>query len=80
MVYRVRKQLIEEGFAAGLTRKPHTRPSVPRIFDGEKEARLIARPSCPPKGYARWTLRLLEKKSSSSKSSRRRATARSVVS
>jgi hypothetical protein len=36
---------------------------VPRIFDGEKEARLIAL-SCPapPKGYARWTLRLLEKK------------------
>ena len=60
MVYRVRKQLIEEGFAAVLTRKPHTRPSVPRIFDGEKEARLIALScSAPPKGYARWTLRLL---------------------
>lgn len=63
MVYRVRKQLVEEGFAAVLTRKPHTRPSVPRIFDGEKEARLIALScSAPPKGYARWTLRLLEKK------------------
>ncbi|RNJ51768.1 IS630 family transposase [Methylocystis hirsuta] len=63
MVYRVRKQLVEEGFAAVLTRKPHTRPSVPRIFDGEKEARLIALScSTPPKGYARWTLRLLEKK------------------
>jgi hypothetical protein len=63
MVYRVRKQLVEEGFAAVLTRKPHARPSVPRIFDGEKEARLIALScSAPPKGYARWTLRLLEKK------------------
>ncbi|PPD23265.1 MAG: IS630 family transposase, partial [Methylocystis sp.] len=62
MVYRVRKQLVEEGFAAVLTRKPHTRPSVSRIFDGEKEARLIALScSTPPKGYARWTLRLLEK-------------------
>ena len=62
MVYRVRKQLTEEGFAAVLTRKPHTRPSVPRIFDGEKEVRLIALScSAPPKGYARWTLRLLEK-------------------
>jgi hypothetical protein len=37
MVYRVRKQLIEEGFAAVLTRKPHTRPSVPRIFDARRK-------------------------------------------
>jgi hypothetical protein len=42
MVCRVRKQLVEEGFDAVLTLKPHTRPSVPRIFDGEKEAKLIA--------------------------------------
>jgi len=63
MVCRVRKQLVEEGFDAVLTRKPHARPSVPRIFDGEKEAKLIALTcSAPPKGYARWTLRLLEKK------------------
>lgn len=63
MVCRVRKQLVEQGLDAVLTRKPHTRPSVPRIFDGEKEARLIALScSSPPKGYARWTLRLLEKK------------------
>ena len=47
MVYRVRKQLVEEGFAA-----------VPRIFDGEKEAKLIALAcSKPPEGRARWTLR-----------------------
>jgi hypothetical protein len=46
-----------------LTRKPHARPSAPRIFDGEKEAKLIALTySAPPKGYARWTLRLLERK------------------
>jgi len=63
MVCRVRKQLVEEGFDAVLRRKPHARPSVPRIFDGEKEAKLIALTcSAPPKGYARWTLRLLEKK------------------
>jgi hypothetical protein len=37
--------------------------SVPRIFDGEKEAKLIALAcSEPPKGRARWTLRLLENK------------------
>ncbi|WP_156967661.1 helix-turn-helix domain-containing protein [Methylosinus sp. PW1] len=63
MIFRVRKQLVEEGFDAVLTRKQHSRSSVPRIFDGEKEAKLIA-PSCsaPPEGYARWTLRLLDRK------------------
>jgi hypothetical protein len=36
---------------------------VARIFDGEKEAKLIALAcSKPPKGRARWTLRLLETK------------------
>src|ERR1700704_6135267 len=63
MVYRVRKQLVEEGFAAVLSRKQRASPAVPRIFDGEKEARLIALAcSKPPKGRARWTLRLLENK------------------
>ena len=42
MVYRVRKQLVEEGAEAVLSRKPRATPSVPRIFDGEKEAKLIA--------------------------------------
>jgi transposase len=63
MVYRVRKQLVEEGLEAVLSRKPRATPSVPRIFDGEKEAKLIALAcSKPPKGRARWTLRLLEYK------------------
>jgi hypothetical protein len=63
MVYRVRKQLVEEGFEAVLRRKPRATPAVPPIFDGEKEARLIALAcSRPPKGRARWTLRLLETK------------------
>jgi hypothetical protein len=61
MVCRVRKQLVEEGFEAVLSRKPRTTPPVPAIFDGEKEAKLIALAcSKPPKGRARWTLRLLE--------------------
>jgi hypothetical protein len=42
MVYRVRKQLVEEGFEAVLSRRPRAAPAVPRIFDGEKEAELIA--------------------------------------
>ena len=63
MVYRVRKQLVEEGFEAVLSRKPRATPAVPLIFDGEKEAKLIALAcSKPPKGRARWTLRLLENK------------------
>jgi transposase len=60
MVYRVRKQLVEEGLEPVLSRKPR---AVPRIFDGEKEAKLIVLAcSKPPKGRARWTLRLLENK------------------
>jgi len=63
MVYRVRKQLVEEGLEAVLSRKQRATPAVARIFDGEKEARLIALAcSKPPKGRARWTLRLLENK------------------
>ena len=63
MVYRVRRQLVEEGLEAVLSRKAPARPSVPRIFDGEKEARLIALAcSKPPEGHARWSLRLLESK------------------
>ena len=63
LVYRVRKQLVEEGFEAVLSRKQRATPAVARIFDGEKEAKLIALAcSRPPKGRARWTLRLLENK------------------
>jgi hypothetical protein len=63
MLYRVRKQLVEEGFEAVLSRKQRATPAVAPIFDGEKEAKLIALAcSKPPKGRARWTLRLLENK------------------
>jgi Homeodomain-like domain len=63
MVYRVRKQLVEEGFDAVLSRKQRAMPAVARIFDGRREAKLIALAcSKPPKGRARWTLRLLEAK------------------
>ena len=63
MIYRVRKQLVEEGFEAVLSRKRRMTPPVAAIFDGEKEAKLIALAcSKPPKERARWTLRLLESK------------------
>ena len=54
---------MEEGFEAVLSRKQRATPAVPPIFDGEKEAKLIALAcSKPPKGRRRWTLRLLESK------------------
>jgi Homeodomain-like domain len=62
LVFRVRRQLVE-GFEAVLSRKQRATPAVPPIFDGEKEAKLIALAcSKPPKGRARWSLRLLEEK------------------
>lgn len=62
-VYRTRQQLVEEGFEAVLSRKKPAKPSVTPIFDGEKEAKLIALAcSEPPNGRARWSLRLLENK------------------
>jgi predicted transcriptional regulator len=63
VIYKVRKQLVEEGLDAVFTRKKRERPPVEKIFDGAKEAKLIALAcSKPPDGYARWSLRLLEDK------------------
>ena len=63
MAYRVRQQLVEEGFEAVLSRKQRARPAVPQIFDGAKEARLIQLAcSQAPAGQARWTLNLLANK------------------
>ena len=61
-VSRTRRQLVEEGLEAALSRKTQSRPHA-RIFDGEAEAKLIALAcSQPPEGHARWSLRLLEKR------------------
>ena len=56
----VRQRFVEEGLDAALERKKQLRPSVQKMFDGEKEAKLIA-VACGPKppGRARWTLELL---------------------
>lgn len=60
MVERVRAKLVEEGLDAVLTRKKRETPPIPPIFDGEKQAQLIALAcSEPPAGFARWTIRLL---------------------
>ena len=61
MVARVRQQFVEESLEAVLSRKERAAPAITPIFDGEKEARLVALAcSTPPEGRARWTLRLLE--------------------
>ena len=58
-----RRQLVEEGFEAVLSRKYNPLSARPRIFDGASEAKLIALACGPaPAGYARWTLNLLEEK------------------
>ena len=56
----LRQRLVEEGLDAALDRKKRERPSVEPMFDGEKEAQLIA-VACgkKPQGRARWTLELL---------------------
>ena len=60
-VARTRQVLVEEGLEAALIRKHSPRSARPRIFDGAAEAKLIALAcSPPPKGRARWTLKLLE--------------------
>jgi hypothetical protein len=58
-VERVRKQFVEEGLEAALTRRKPSRV-YRRKLDGDGEAHLIAL-ACgeAPEGRARWTLRLL---------------------
>ena len=56
----LRRRLVEEGLEAALDRKRQVRPSIERMFDGEKEAKLIAIACGPkPQGRTRWTLELL---------------------
>ncbi len=62
-VERTRRQLVEGGFEAVLTRKYNPKSARPRIFDGAAEAKLIALTCGPaPAGHAKWSLRLLEQK------------------
>ena len=59
-IERVRKQLVEEGFEAVLSRHQYIQKVSRKKIDGDVEAHLIAL-CCgePPKGRIRWTLRLL---------------------
>ena len=59
-IERIRKQFVEEGFDAVLSRREYTQKVSRKKIDGDVEAHLVAL-SCsePPEGRARWTLRLL---------------------
>jgi transposase len=62
-IERVRKQLVEEGLEAVLSRHPYTQKVSRKKIDGDVEAHLIALCcSDPPTGRVRWTLRLLADK------------------
>ena len=59
---RIKKRFVEEGFEACLSRKPTTRV-YGRKFDGDAEAKLVSIAcSEPPKGFSKWSLRLLANK------------------
>jgi hypothetical protein len=59
----LRQRLVEQGLEACLSPTKPEHPRIERMFDGEKEARLIALAcSAAPEGRARWTLRLLADK------------------
>lgn len=56
---RLKKRFVEEGLEAALERRKSER-LYERKADGEFEARLVALScSAPPKGFARWSLRML---------------------
>ena len=59
---RVKKRFIEDGMEESLERKPTSRTYDVKA-DGDVEARLVTLCcSEPPKGYAKWSLRLLADK------------------
>lgn len=62
-VYKLVKEYTTLGIETCLRRRTHKTPPNPPIVTGEKEARIIAL-ACgdPPKGYTRWTVRLLRDK------------------
>jgi transposase len=59
-IERVRKQLVEEGLEAVLSRREYSQKVSRKKLDGDAEAHLIALAcSDTPEGYTRWSLRLL---------------------
>lgn len=62
-VETIRQRLVENGFRQVLDGKKRSSPPTEKLLDGKQEAQIIAkRLSPPPKGYAKWSLRLLARK------------------
>jgi len=62
-VENVRKRFVEEGFDIALNGKRREKPPRSKLLDGKQQAQIIAmRLGEPPKGYGKWTLRLLARK------------------
>ncbi len=62
-VENLRKRFVEVGFEQALQRMKRVTPPVEKILDGEQEAKIIAmRLGDSPKGFGKWTLRLLARK------------------
>lgn len=62
-IEHLKKRFVEEGLGVALEGKPREKPPREVVFDGAFEARLLALAcSEAPKGYQRWTVRLLADK------------------
>lgn len=62
-VENIRQRFVESGFAETLHGAKRNEPPVAKLLDGEQESKIIAmRLGDPPKGYGKWTLRLLARK------------------
>jgi len=62
-VENIRQRFVEEGFDKTLHGKKRTEPPVAKLLDGNQEAQIIApRLGNPPKGYGKWSLRLLARR------------------
>lgn len=59
-VHAIRKDLVLRGFEEGLERRKRAEPARKPVFDDKSEKEVLALAvGDPPKGRARWTLRLL---------------------
>lgn len=62
-VENIRQRFVNDGLEITLEGKKRQNPPTPKLLDGEQEAKIIAtRLGTPPKGYGKWTLRLLARK------------------
>jgi transposase len=62
-IEHLKKRFVEEGLAQALARKQREIPPREIVYDGAFEARLLQLAcSDAPKGYSRWTVRLLSEK------------------